>query len=236
MQPTVAGRTITVILNVNPDWVYSILTRLHFAHGDTRFVRTAIESHQIERDVAVRFAEFLKAADRQGILRDLKASSESVTGFFVNGEAVIQDSERLVATIDGGFSWEDVVIEDEKMHEIIGGRRYLLAELSRRYKTAAASGGYKVMQVGDVHILFSYFVPVAIQLSKEIYAKTEMYWSTTTSKHITQFVPRKYGAMERPQEWFWKYVEDVLKQYDEDREEPLRVRCSQPGPFKEPPF
>lgn len=54
-------------------------------------------------------------------------------------------------------------------------------------------------------VFFSYRTPVAAHIPGEGYAKTEKFWSRTTSKHIGQFIARNGGSRAvavKPQAYF----------------------------------
>ena len=53
------------------------------------------------------------------------------------------------------------------------------------------------VETKDARILFSYRTPVAAYIFGEGFVKTEKYWSTTTSRHITKWGAR--DAKEIPQ-------------------------------------
>ena len=62
--------------------------------------------------------------------------------------------------------------------------------------------------IGDKTVLFSYKTPVAAKiLTSEgmTYYKTSKHWSSTTSRHINQWLPKpqeEFGVEEKDQEWF----------------------------------
>lgn len=72
------------------------------------------------------------------------------------------------------------------------------------------------LEIGDLTILFSYKTPVACHEAGVGYAKTEKFWSVTTSKHITQWLnlngfnkERGDGLRLESQEYFDNLVKAV---------------------------
>lgn len=72
------------------------------------------------------------------------------------------------------------------------------------------------LEIGDLTILFSYKTPVAYHQAGIGYAKTNKFWSRTTSKHITQWLrangfdkERGDGLREVPQEQLDRLIAGV---------------------------
>lgn len=210
-----AGESVHIIVYLFPPWAWSKLSRLYL----TGRAATQVEVHDIDLETAMGFVDFFRKAKEQGIA-DLDDITDTMEDGYTTG--------RVVAHLLLGKSWDDVVMEEDVgVMDIVklGDRRYLLPEAERLFGIKSRSGFMKVIQAGSVEIMFSYLTPVAIHLGNNMYAKTEFSWSHTTNTHINKFID-KYGAMERPQEWFYAYVENVLREYNKDNEEPLDL-----GPF-----
>jgi len=60
------------------------------------------------------------------------------------------------------------------------------------------------VEIGQVTILFSYKTPVACHIEGQGYFRTEQKWSTTTSRHINEWL-REMGSHDcesKPQKFF----------------------------------
>jgi hypothetical protein len=70
-----------------------------------------------------------------------------------------------------------------------------------------------VVEIPNAEILFSYSTPVAARIIDQDgahYYKTEEHYSSTTTKHVNQFLPKpqeEFGVEVKPQSFFDSLVE-----------------------------